>query len=321
LTAIPNWTGRLPLQGSPLAGLVLAWLAGRGAVTFSADIGWAGAAAIDGTFLLLMAMAVLREIVAGENWRNLKIVALLGLLGAANLAFHLEAHFQGAALYSTRVGIAVVLAMIMVIGGRIIPSFTRNWLMRQPPGRLPESFGSFDESCIVLSACCLALWAFVPDEVTTGAMMIVTGAFNLVRLGRWAGERTIADRLVLVLHVGYAFVPVGFVLGGLAAFDVLSPSVGIHAWTAGAVGMMTLAVMSRASLGHTGRELVASPALQAVYAAACISAIARVCAGSNDALMHVAAFAWVAAFAGFAALHGPILVRSRPTAIRAPAER
>jgi uncharacterized protein involved in response to NO len=309
LTAIPNWTGRLPLQGSPLAGLVLAWLAGRGAVTLSGEIGWLGAAAIDGAFLLLMALAVLREIVAGKNWRNLKIAALLGLLAAGNIAFHLEAHFQGIALYSTRFGIAVVLLMIMVIGGRIIPSFTRNWLMRRPPGRMPAPFGSFDQACIVLSACCLALWAFAPDEETTGATMILAGVLNLVRLGRWAGHRTGADRLVLVLHAGYAFVPAGFVLGGLAAFDVLSPSAGIHAWTAGAIGLMTLAVMSRASLGHTGRALVASPGLQAVYAAAAVAAVARICAEWHGVLMYVAAAAWVAAFLGFAALYGPSLSR------------
>ena len=98
LTAIPNWTGRLPLQGNPLLVLILAWLAGRYGVTFSASIGWIGAAVLDCSFLALMALAVAREIVAGKNWRNLKIVALLGLLAVANIAFHLEAHFEGMAL-------------------------------------------------------------------------------------------------------------------------------------------------------------------------------------------------------------------------------
>lgn len=315
LTAIPNWTGRLPLQGGPLGGLVLAWLAGRYAVTFSAEIGWIGAMLVDGTFLWLMTAAVAREIVAGRNWRNLKIVALLGLLAIGNLAFHLEAHLEGVAAYSTRLAIAAILTMIMVIGGRIIPSFTRNWLMRQAPGRLPAPFGSLDEECLVTSVCALILWVFVPNEAPTGVMLVGAGLFNLVRLGRWAGERTLPDRLVLVLHAGYAFVPLGFLLGGLSAFDLVVPGAGIHAWTTGAIGMMTLAVMSRASLGHTGRPLVASMGLQLVYVAALTAAASRLCAEFHadwsGALLVVATAAWVAAFLGFAALYGPILCASR----------
>ena len=318
LTAIPNWTGRLPLRGTPLLGLLLAWLAGRFAVTLSADIGWIGSTAVDCAFLVLMTAAVAREIVAGKNWGNLRIVALLGLLAAGNLAFHIEAHFASIALYSTRLGIAAVVMLIMVVGGRIIPSFTRNWLMRQAPGRLPAPFGRFDVACVVLSGASLALWVAAPDGAPAGAALIGAALLNLARLGRWAGDRTFADRLVLVLHVGYAFVPLGFLLGGLAAFDIAAPSAGIHAWTAGAIGIMTLAVMSRASLGHTGRALTASPALQAVYAAALTAAVARICAVLhpewNDSLLYLAAFAWAAAFLGFAFLYGPILCLARPSA-------
>lgn len=277
LTAIPNWTGRLPLQGGPLLVLVSAWLAGRLAVTLSTEIGWLAAAAVDGAFLVMMAAAVAREIVAGKNWRNLKIVALLGLLSAGNLAFHLEAHFKGIALYATRLGIATVIMLIMVVGGRIVPSFTRNWLLRRGPGHLPAPFGRFELACLVLGGAGLVLWIMDPDGVLVGAALIAAAALNGVRLGRWAGDRTYADRMVLVLHVGYAFVPLGFLLGGLSTFDIVAPSAGIHAWTAGAIGIMTLAVMSRASLGHTGRPLVASAALQVIYAAALIAALARVC--------------------------------------------
>ena len=320
LTAIPNWTGRLPLQGSPLAVLVLVWLAGRYVVTFSASIGWLGAALVDCAFLALMAAAVAREIVAGKNWRNLKIVALLCLLAAGNLGFHLEAHYEGLALYSTRLGIAAVLILIMVVGGRIIPSFTRNWLMRQTPGRLPAPFGRFDVACLALSGASLALWTVVPDGQPTGIALLVAAALNLARLGRWAGDRTFSDRLVLVLHLAYAFLPLGFLLGGLSAVGITAPSAGIHAWTAGAMGLMTLAVMSRASLGHAGRPLVASPALQAVYATACVAALARICAGLHldwsEGLLHLAAFAWAAAFLGFASLYAPILCRKAPKTVR-----
>lgn len=316
LTAIPNWTGRLPLQGRPLAVLVAAWMAGRIAVTVSTGIGWAATACVDVSFLLLMLAAVAREILAGRNWRNLKIAGLLGLLASANIAFHLEAHFTGVADYSARAGIAVTIMMIMVIGGRIIPSFTRNWLMRQPPGRLPAPFGPFDVACLGLSGVSLASWVVGQDDLPTGVLLLAAAAANGVRLHRWAGKRTLSDRLVLILHVGYAFVPVGFLLGGLAAFDFVAPSAGTHAWTTGAIGILTLAVMSRASLGHTGRPLVASPALQAVYASAFIAALARLgsilATSHGSLLLAVAAMAWAAAFLGFALLYFPILCFPRP---------
>ncbi|WP_020694563.1 NnrS family protein [Reyranella massiliensis] len=315
LTAIPNWTGRLPLQGGPLAFLVLTWLAGRYVITFSDRIGWLGAMVVDVAFLALMTGAVVREIVAGKNWRNLKIAALLGLLGVGNLGFHLEAHIEGTAVYSARLGIAVVLILVMVVGGRIIPSFTRNWLLRREPGRLPAIFGPFDTACLVLSGASLAAWCVAPEAAVTGTALIAAAVANTVRLARWAGDRTLADRLVLVLHVGFAFVPLGFLLGGLAAFGIVIPSAGIHAWTTGAMGLMTLAVMSRASLGHTGRPLMASPALQMVYLAAMTATITRIGADVvlewRTPLLIVAAFCWTAAFVGFAVLYAPLLCRSR----------
>ena len=160
------------------------------------------------------------------------------------------------------------------------------------------------------------LWILDPEGVPVGAALIAAAALNAVRLRRWAGDRTFADRLVLILHVGYAFVPLGFLLSGLSAFDIVAPSAGIHAWTAGAIGITTLAVMSRTGLGHTGQPLVASPALQAIYVAVLIAALARVFAALHPAwdgpLLHVAAFAWAAAFLGFTALYAPLLVLRKP---------
>jgi uncharacterized protein involved in response to NO len=310
-TAIPNWTGRLPIQGTPLLVLVIVWIAGRLCVTFSAETGWLVSMLVDASFLLLVAAAAAREILAGRNWKNLNVVTLVLLLLAGNVAFHLEAHFNGAADTGIRVGIAVVVLLISLIGGRIIPSFTRNWLVRENPGRLPVPFGRFDLFVVAAGALALIAWVISPGELVAGAALALAGLLHLVRLGRWAGDRTLRERLVLILHIGYAFVPLGFFLNAAAAFGLVPAGAGIHAWMAGAAGTMTLAVMSRATLGHCGQQLTASVATQAIYAAIIVAALSRICAviepAHSEVLLHVAAFAWAAAFFGFAIWFGPLL--------------
>jgi uncharacterized protein involved in response to NO len=317
LTAIPNWTGRLPLQGGPLLVLVIVWAAGRVVVTLSAEVSWLAAALVDSGFLLLVIAATAREIIAGRNWRNLKILIPVAILGLGNAGFHAEAHLRGAADYSLRVGIAAVLVLMMLIGGRVIPSFTHNWLARNNPGRMPIPFAAFDATAIALSATALALWIVEPLGMATAAALFVAGLLQAVRLARWAGERTLRDSLVFVLHVAYAFVPVGFVLVAFGALGLIMPSAGLHAWMVGAAGMMTLAVMTRASLGHTGHELIASVQTQLIYASVFVAAVARICAALEprwgQPMLHVAAFAWAAAFLGFSIVYGPMLWRARKT--------
>ena len=310
LTAIPNWTGRLPLQGAPLLVLVSAWAAGRVAVSASDSIGWLPAAIVDSAFLILVAAAAAREIIAGRNWRNLRVVLVVAVLAAGNIAFHLEAHFTGVAEYSVRLGIAAVVTLLMLVGGRIIPSFTNNWLARRNSGRLPVPFNRFDAIAIGTGVLALALWVALPEGPLTAAALALAAAAHAARLSRWAGERTWRERLLLVLHVGYAFVPLGFALVALAALQLVPASAGMHAWMVGAAGTMTLAVMSRASLGHAGRQLTASLPTQFIYAAVLIAAIARICAALEPAssvlLIHVAAAAWVLAFLGFGISYAPV---------------
>lgn len=317
LTAIPNWTGRLPLQGAPLATLAVVWLAGRLAVTFSADTGWLAALLIDASFLALVALAALREIIAGRNWRNLNVVALLTLLLAGNVAFHLEAHVGGAADYSIRIGMAVVILLISLIGGRITPSFTRNWLVREQPGRLPQPFNKVDMAIVAFSALTLVLWVVLPISRISGAALLLAGVLHLIRLARWAGDRTVKEKLLLVLHVGYFFVPLGFLLTSAAAFELIPASAGMHAWMVGGAGVMTLAVMTRASLGHTGQPLTASLSTQGIYLAALFAVAARIAASLlpawSDSLLHLAALGWATAFLGFALSYGPtLLARGKP---------
>lgn len=314
LTAIPNWTGRLPVQGMPLLVLVLAWLAGRLAVTASALIGWPLAMAADALFLLLLAGAAAREIVAGRNWRNLKVVVLVALLLAANLAFHLEAGLTGSAEFSRRAAIAAVLMLVALIAGRIVPSFTRNWLAPRGPGRLPMPFGGYDKLVLAVSAPALGLWVALPDAPATAAALALCAGLHLARLARWAGERSWRNPLLVILHVGYLFVPVGFALTAAASVGLVAPGAGLHAWTAGAFGTMTLAVMSRASLGHTGRPLVATVATQAAYILLVIGAVARICSalGHGPAmLLHVAGLCWSLGFLVFALAYWRVLTGAR----------
>jgi uncharacterized protein involved in response to NO len=316
LTAIPNWTGRLPINGVPLAALFALWLAGRVAVLVSAEIGAVVAAFVDAAFLIVLSVAALREVIAGRNWRNLRVLIVLVVLIAGNVTFHAEAVLTGAADYGIRVGIAAIIMLISLVGGRIVPSFTRNWLVRQSPGRLPIPFTRFDG--VVLAACALALaaWVFVPETMAAGALLVAAGILQITRLARWAGDRTLSDRLVLVLHLGYAFIPVGFLLLGAAILwpADIPTSAGIHAWTAGAIGLMTLAVMTRASLGHTGMPLAASAGTQIIYGLVLVGALARVVAAllGSMPLLHTSALLWIAAFAGFAVVYGPLLTVRRP---------
>lgn len=316
LTAIPNWTGRLPVQGMPLLALVLIWLAGRFAVYFSGQIGWVAAGVIDCAFLLAVVLAAATEIVAGRNWRNLKVLIPVSVLLAANIVFHAEAHFSGISDVGRRLGIGAAVLLITIIGGRIIPSFTRNWLVRENPGRLPVPFNRFDAAAIGLSALALALWAFLPARGVTGLALLAAAVVNVMRLGRWAGDRTFRDPLVVILHVAYAFIPLGMLLAALAILypETVAAAAAMHAFGVGAIGAMTLAVMVRATLGHTGRALRAGKAGCFVFAAILIAAVVRIAAAlgvPGDWPIHFAACAWAAAFLGFAVLYGPMIMRPR----------
>lgn len=316
-TAIPNWTKRLPVRGLPLFALFLLWAAGRIAIFASAWIGWAATAVIDVSFLVVVAAVATREIVAGRNWRNLRVIGVVSILIAGNAVFHLEAHYAGGADYGARIGVSAVILLISLVGGRIVPSFTHNWLARQSPGRMPVSFGRFDAVTIVASLLALIAWIVQPFSPITGFVLLVAGAAQAWRLARWAGERTISSPIVLVLHVAYGFIPAGFILLAFAAFGELPRSAGVHAWTAGATGTMVLAVMTRASLGHTGRALVASRAVQLIYLAVIVSALLRIFSPLFPAwsvtLLLASGLLWAAGFLGFALVYGPILCSSPPS--------
>lgn len=312
LTAVPNWTGRLPVVGPRLLLLFLAWLAGRVAVLFSSWIGASFAAVIDLAFLSLLIGVIAREIIAGQNTRNLKVLVGASLLLVGNGLFHLETAAGIGDGHGTRLGIGATILLIMLIGGRIIPSFTHNWLSRRAPGRLPIQFDRFDGAVMVLSGAALAAWVIAPQGWATAWLALLAGVLNFARLSRWAGHRTGAEPLVLILHIAFAFVPIGFLLLALGILrpDIVAQSGALHGWTVGAIGVMTLAVMTRASLGHTGRPLTATRPIQLIYVAALVAAIARIAVAFDvlrEPMLHLSATAWVIAFAGFVIVYAPLL--------------
>ena len=318
LTAIPNWTGRLPVQGSPLLVLVLLWLAGRLAVATSELIGVWPAAVIDLAFPAAMVFVVAREIIAGNNRRNLPMVAGLAALLLANALMHAEAAGlpipEGS---GWRLAIAVITLLIALIGGRIVPSFTRNWLAKNRPGKpLPAPADRLDQVCMVVTVVALLAWVVVPGTWLAAVLLGAAAIAGGVRLGRWHGWQTGADPLVLVLHVGYAWVPLGLALLAVGQVsDSIAEMAALHGLTAGAMGTMTLAVMTRATLGHTGRALRATPGTTALYVLVTIAAVVRILTaffpGVWAPLVWTAGIAWIAAFTGFVAIYGPMLAGRR----------
>lgn len=317
LTAIPNWTGRLPIAGWPLAGLVGLWAAARLGVLFSAWVGMAAAAIIDVGFYLVLAGLAAREVSLANN-RNLPPVALVFLMGVANAADHAgAARMLADADVGIRAAISIVVMLISLIGGRIIPSFTRNWMTKRDITlRLPTQPTRFDLAVVVTTGLGLLAWIAAPNAAATGGLLMAAGFAQALRLSRWGGLRSVPDPLVLILHIGYLWVPVGLLLLGVSVLDPLIPrSAAIHALTAGAMATMIVAVMTRVILGHTGRALTASPPTVLIYGLITLGAVLRVGAslGMLDYTigMEVAAGAWAGAFAVFLAIYGPILFRPR----------
>ena len=319
LTAIPNWTGRLPLQGMPLLALFLLWLAGRAAMLLTDWIGTGTAAIIDCVYLITVTAVISREIIAGSNRRNLRVVVLVALTAIANIAFQAEMLISAAPNYGLRLGVAAIVALIMVVGGRVTPSFTSNWLTRQGNQTRPAPFSRFDIGSIALGAVALIAWIAAPDRSATAALLFVMAVAQAARLSRWTGARTWREPILFVLHLGYAFVPLGALVLSISIMwpRIVPTSGALHAWTTGAMGLMTLAIMTRASLGHTGRDMSTTPTTVAIYGAMLVAALARMAAPLLPAFYYqmllIAGGAWFLAFALFVVAYGPLLMRANET--------
>lgn len=311
LTAVPNWTGRLPVVGWPLAGLAGLWVVGRVATTVPLGLPGVAVGVLDLVFTLVVLGFLAREVVAGRNWRNLKVLVPLGVFVLAQGLFH-----WGPPGVGQRLGVAAIVFLILLIGGRIVPSFTGNWLGRTAPGGAkPAPFGRFDALAMALAAAALLVWVALPWHPTSGVLALAAGAVHLVQLARWQGHRTAPEPLVWVLHAGYGLAAAGFgMLGAAVLASGHVPLVAaLHLWTAGAMGVMTLAVMTRATLGHTGRALTAGPATATIYGLALAAVGARLVAAfaPMPGMVEVAGALWLGAFGLYLAVYGPMLLAPR----------
>jgi uncharacterized protein involved in response to NO len=323
LTAVPNWTGRLPVVGWRLGGLVALWIIGRLAIALSASLPVWLVVVLDLSFLVVLSAVILREIIAGKNWKNLPVLALIGVMTFANLLFHLEAGQDGFAAqgFGLRLGLAVVLVLVLLIGGKIIPSFTRNWLVKRGATALPvPPMQRFDKAVMLVTILGFLGWTVAPQDMLTGAALLILSGLHLVRLGRWQGAQTGGEPLVWVLHVAYAFIPLGALAMSLSilAPGMIAQATALHVWTAGAVGLMTVAVMTRATRGHAGHPLEADRATVGVYLAlvgsVCLRVAADLVLDLRDALLNGSALLWILCFAGFVVLYGPMLLRAKQDA-------
>lgn len=313
LTAVPNWTDRPPIKGPLLAGLFCLWLAGRVALALP----WlppVPAAIIDAAYLLVLAGMLWREIAGGKSWNHAPIGLLLSLYALTNLLFHLFALNGAETDLPERMALGLDMTLLAFIGGRVTPNFTREFLVQAGRPEKPARFTPLDMAAIGVVACASTVWAISGQGTVTGWLLILAGALNLVRLSRWYGWFTWREPLVLVLHWGYGWLVLALVLLGCAALGVGLPREdAAHALTVGAVGIMTLGIMTRASLGHTGRSRHADLPTVAMYLLVTCGAILRVFGPGTGLpaglVLALAAGCWSVAYLLFAMVYGPYLLR------------
>lgn len=321
LTAVSTWTGRPQICGAWLGALTASWITGR--LAMLAGSAWPDGLIVvaDMLFPLLFAGLAAREILGGRSRRNYGIAAIAVAFAGVNLGYHLGrvGFWPAADRVAVLLAAHLVLLLITVIAGRIVPSFTANWLRMRGELALPVVRPMLDR---VLLALMIAV-GFTDSLLIVGApamlaaiLCLATAVLHAVRLGGWRGTAAKAEPLLAVLHVAYAWLPLGYLLLGLSSLGLPVPrSAALHALTMGGVGTMILAVATRVALGHTGRALAAAPLTVAAYvilnAAVLVRILSPFAPGVYLVLIDVAAGGWMAAFALFLWVYWPVLTRPR----------
>lgn len=311
LTAVGSWTKRPTPSGRPLMALAALWVAGR--VLLLTPLAMAAALA-NAAFPLAVAVAIGIPLWQARNTRNYFFVGLLVVLGALIFAVHLA--LQGRVAWPAIQGLAlaldVVLFIMAVVAGRVVPMFTNNGI----PGVRAVRQASVEKAA--LGAIILL---FIGDllqlpPTVTGALALVGALAHGWRLLLWQPWRTASTPLVWILHASYAWIVVHLALRGIAAFGLLAPSYATHALTVGAIGGLTLGMMTRTARGHTGRPLVADGWETAIFLLIEAAAIIRVFAGIVSPSLYLpsiqfSGLLWAAAFAVYALRYWPVLTRPR----------
>ncbi len=299
LTAVPKWTDRPNVQGAPLLGLFGLWVAGRVAVAGGSP---GIAFGVDVAFLPVLAVAIGQPIHASRRRRNYGFPPLLLTMAAANAAWHLGWHEQRA----EAVALDVVVLIMVIVGGRIVPLFTGNAVEAARPERTLWAEKAVNPLLVAL----LAADALFP--ILSGPLALAAGVTVAARMSRWGGQRTLREPIVWVLHAGYAWIAIGLLLRGLDGLGLHHGLDARHALTAGGVGVLTLGMMSRVALGHTGRPLRVPRTIAAAYVAVNVAALLRVFVGTvGPHGLQAAGWLFGAAFAVYFVLYLPILWRPR----------
>lgn len=320
LTASPVWTGGPALTGRPLAALFALWLSSRLLFAQAGVVSPGWLAAVDVPFLPAVAIAMARTLWGSGQRRNYAVLGVVGVLALANAAMHAEALglVAGVAGRALRFAVDFVVVLLLVIGGRITPAFTRNAFARSGIDRVVRTVPWLDALTIALAVGVALADAILGRGRVAGVLALAAGASAAARLAGWQGLQTRFDPLLWSLHAGMAWIVIGLWLVGASDLGApVPPSAGLHALTAGAIGSSILAVVTRVSLGHTGRPLVLPRGVVSAYALVHLAAGFRVTsafvAGSgHQTLLWFAALAWSAAFAIFALRYAPILTTRRP---------
>jgi uncharacterized protein involved in response to NO len=318
LTAVPGWTGARGFAGGPLRLIATLWALGRIGVATSAFLPPLLVAALDLSFLPVLTGFVLAPLIRERN-RNTPLLAVLTALWASNIAFYWGLYGGNIALarYALLIGIDIVLLLITVIGGRIVPAFTVSGLKQRGITISLHAWRGVTPAAIGAMLAVLLVDLFRPESAAAGTVALAAAVIQAVRLSQWCTPRTVRIPIVWVLHLSYLWLPVGLTLKGLALLIGTEFAAHyLHALTIGAAATMIMAVMTRASLGHTGRPLNVALPIAWAYGLLAAAAAVRAFGPAWHALPYVdvillAAALWTAAFAIFLIFYAPILLRPR----------
>ncbi len=316
LTAIPNWTGNKPLRGYWLGMLFILWLAGRFSMLFYLMLPFGFAAATDIAFLVILNLFIAWQLIISNNYKNLIICLIFLIFIAANILMHLEFLniSQFLLISSQRLGVDSVALLIVVIGGRVVPAFTGNWLNANGYNVKINTGKKIDLMAMIAVLILLIFNIFMPGSNLTYLVALIAALVNLYRLSKWHSMKTLPNPLLWVLHLGYLWLCLGLFLEAGMVFDnYISESLNFHAIGIGAAGTMIAAIMTRASLGHSGRKLLAPKGIALAYILISISSITRIAAEIYDFIDHIyllniTALLWSSAFAIIAIIYAPILL-------------